>query len=65
MDLPLKDIFGIFDVDDSGEISKAEFFNVIDTVHKGVTIEEKELITAFVYDDVDGSIQYIEFQSLF
>ncbi len=56
MDLPLKDIFSIFDADDKGEISKEEFFNVIETVHKGATTEEKELIMKFTDVNGDGKI---------
>ena len=41
MQMPLEKIFRIFDADDSGEISRAEFYDVIETVHKGVTFEEK------------------------
>jgi len=41
MDLPIREVFKIFDADDSGEISKAEFGDVLDTVYKGLSIEEK------------------------
>ncbi len=65
MDLPIREVFRIFDANDSGEISKAEFFNVIDTVHKGATNNEKELIAEFADVDGDGFIQFDEFIGLF
>jgi len=61
MDLPLREIFRIFDADDSGEISKAEFIDVIDTVYKGATLEEKEIIVDMADTDKDGSINLEEF----
>jgi len=56
MDLPIREVFRIFDADDSGEISKAEFMDVIDTIYKGASMEEKELIADIADDNKDGLI---------
>jgi len=65
MDLPIKEVFRIFDADDSGEISKAEFMDVIDTIYKGCSLAEKELIADIADVDNDGLIQFNEFLGLF
>ena len=41
MNISIPEVFAIFDEDRSGEISKAEFYNVIEQVHPHASIEEK------------------------
>ena len=65
MDLPIREVFRIFDADDSGEISKAEFMDVIDTIYKGCSISEKEHLAEIADVDKDGLIQFDEFLGLF
>ena len=65
MDLPIREVFRIFDADDSGQISKVEFMDVIDTIYRGCTLSEKELIADIADTDKDGQIQFNEFLELF